>query len=276
MVKSLQQTMTLHNGIEMPYVGLGVYKMEDKEEAVHAIETAIKVGYRSIDTAWFYQNEDAVGEAVRNAAIPREQLFITTKVWNDHQGYDSTLKVFENSLQNLQMDYVDLYLIHWPVKGKYLDTWKALERLYDEGVVKAIGVSNFQTHHLEDIFTHRNEKPVINQVELHPRLSQEPLRAFCQKHQIAVEAWSPLARARFLQDPTINEVAKKYGKSPAQVILRWHLQNEVIIIPKSVTPARIKENADLFDFELSADDMDKINKLNKNQRFGKHPDHFAF
>lgn len=276
MVKSLQQTMTLHNGIEIPYVGLGVYKMEDKEEAVHAIETAIKVGYRSIDTAWFYQNEDAVGEAVRNAAIPREQLFITTKVWNDHQGYDSTLKVFENSLQNLQMDYVDLYLIHWPVKGKYLDTWKALERLYDEGVVKAIGVSNFQTHHLEDIFTHRNEKPVINQVELHPRLSQEPLRAFCQKHQIAVEAWSPLARARFLQDPTINEVAKKYGKSPAQVILRWHLQNEVIIIPKSVTPARIKENADLFDFELSADDMDKINKLNKNQRFGKHPDHFAF
>ena len=276
MVKSLQQTMTLHNGIEMPYVGLGVYKMEDKEEAVHAIETAIKVGYRSIDTAWFYQNEDAVGEAVRNAAIPREQLFITTKVWNDHQGYDSTLKVFENSLQNLQMDYVDLYLIHWPVKGKYLDTWKALERLYDEGVVKAIGVSNFQTHHLEDIFTHRNEKPVINQVELHPRLSQEPLRASCQKHQIAVEAWSPLARARFLQDPTINEVAKKYGKSPAQVILRWHLQNEVIIIPKSVTPARIKENADLFDFELSADDMDKINKLNKNQRFGKHPDHFAF
>ncbi len=275
-MKSLQQTMTLHNGIEMPYVGLGVYKMEDKEEAVHAIETAIKVGYRSIDTAWFYQNEDAVGEAVRNAAIPREQLFITTKVWNDHQGYDSTLKVFENSLQNLQMDYVDLYLIHWPVKGKYLDTWKALERLYDEGVVKAIGVSNFQTHHLEDIFTHRNEKPVINQVELHPRLSQEPLRAFCQKHQIAVEAWSPLARARFLQDPTINEVAKKYGKSPAQVILRWHLQNEVIIIPKSVTPARIKENADLFDFELSADDMDKINKLNKNQRFGKHPDHFAF
>ena len=213
---------------------------------------------------------------MRNAAIPREQLFITTKVWNDHQGYDSTLKVFENSLQNLQMDYVDLYLIHWPVKGKYLDTWKALERLYDEGVVKAIGVSNFQTHHLEDIFTHRNEKPVINQVELHPRLSQEPLRAFCQKHQIAVEAWSPLARARFLQDPTINEVAKKYGKSPAQVILRWHLQNEVIIIPKSVTPARIKENADLFDFELSADDMDKINKLNKNQRFGKHPDHFAF
>ena len=276
MVKSLQQTMTLHNGIEMPYVGLGVYKMEDKEEAVHAIETAIKVGYRSIDTAWFYQNEDAVGEAVRNAAIPREQLFITTKVWNDHQGYDSTLKVFENSLQNLQMDYVDLYLIHWPVKGKYLDTWKALERLYDEGVVKAIGVSNFQTHHLEDIFTHRNEKPVINQVELHPRLSQEPLRAFCQKHQIAVEAWSPLARARFLQDPTINEVAKKYGKSPAQVILRWHLQNGVVIIPKSVTPARIKENADLFDFELSADDMDKINKLNKNQRFGKHPDHFAF
>lgn len=275
-MKSLQQTMTLHNGIEIPYVGLGVYKMEDKEEAVHAIETAIKVGYRSIDTAWFYQNEDAVGEAVRNAAIPREQLFITTKVWNDHQGYDSTLKVFENSLQNLQMDYVDLYLIHWPVKGKYLDTWKALERLYDEGVVKAIGVSNFQTHHLEDIFTHRNEKPVINQVELHPRLSQEPLRAFCQKHQIAVEAWSPLARARFLQDPTINEVAKKYGKSPAQVILRWHLQNEVIIIPKSVTPARIKENADLFDFELSADDMDKINKLNKNQRFGKHPDHFAF
>src|SRR5699024_5223253 len=150
------------------------------------------------------------------------------------------------------------------------------ERLYDEGVVKAIGVSNFQTHHLEDIFTHRNEKPVINQVELHPRLSQEPLRAFCQKHQIAVEAWSPLARARFLQDPTINEVAKKYGKPPAQVILRWHLQNEAIIIPKSVTPARNKENADLFDFELSADDIDKINKLNKNQRFGKHPDHFAF
>jgi diketogulonate reductase-like aldo/keto reductase len=277
MVSSLQDQVTLHNGVKMPYVGLGVYKMTDKEETINAVKAAIDYGYRMVDTAAFYQNEDAVGKAVKESGLSREEIFITSKVWNSDQGYDSTLRACERSLKELDMDYLDLYLIHWPVKEKYLDTWRAMERLYKEGVVRAIGVSNFHIHHLENLMANSQEKPVINQVELHPHLSQEELRAFCRDHEIVVEAWSPLARARILdQEPILKEIAQHHGKTEAQVILRWHLQNEVVIIPKSVHPERIKENADLFDFQLTREEMAKINSLNKNHRYGSDPDNFNF
>ncbi|MBS4177556.1 aldo/keto reductase [Lederbergia citrea] len=276
MVKNLQDTITLHNGIKMPYVGLGVYKMEDRQEAVHAIHHAIDYGYRSIDTAHIYQNERVVGEAIKDSRVARADLFLTTKVWNYDQGYDSTLKAFEASLKGLNMDYIDLYLIHWPVKPKYLDTWRALERLYDEKLVRAIGVSNFQIHHLEDLAAHSNEKPVINQIECHPRLTQEKLREYCNEHSIAVEAWSPIAKGRLLEEPTLNHIASKHGKTSVQIILRWHLQNGTVIIPKSVREERIKENADLFDFELSLSEMNDISALNLNERIGADPDNFDF
>jgi methylglyoxal/glyoxal reductase len=276
MLKNLQSKKTLHNGIEIPYVGLGVFQMKDPRETVEAVKTAIDSGYLSVDTAAVYENEESVGEGVKESRTRREDLFITSKVWNSDQGYDTTLKAFETSLKKLDMDYMDLYLIHWPVEGKYNDTWKALERLYSEGLVKSIGVSNFHQHHLEDLMKNSNEKPVINQIECHPRLNQEKLRAFCQEENIAVEAWSPIAQGRVLDEPTLKQIAEKHGKSSAQVILRWHLQNDVVIIPKSVHANRIKENADLFNFELSTDEMNQINDLNQDERFGPDPDNFDF
>jgi methylglyoxal/glyoxal reductase len=276
MLKNLQSTKTLHNGIEIPYVGLGVYQMKDPSETVQAVRTAIESGYRSIDTAAIYDNEESVGQGVKEGGVAREELFITSKVWNSDQGYDTTLKAFETSLKKLEMDYLDLYLIHWPVEGKYNDTWKALERLYNEGLVKSIGVSNFHPHHLEDLMKNGKEKPVLNQIELHPRLNQEKIREFCASHNIAIEAWSPIAQGRVLDEPTLNHIAEKHGKSAAQVILRWHLQNDVIIIPKSVHEKRIKENAGLFNFELSLEEMNQINQLNLDERFGPDPDNFDF
>jgi methylglyoxal/glyoxal reductase len=276
MLKNLQSKKTLHNGIEIPYVGLGVFQMKDPRETVEAVKTAIDSGYLSVDTAAVYENEESVGEGVKESRARREDLFITSKVWNSDQGYDTTLTAFETSLKKLDMDYMDLYLIHWPVEGKYNDTWKALERLYSEGLVKSIGVSNFHQHHLEDLMKNSNEKPVINQIECHPRLNQEKLRAFCQEENIAVEAWSPIAQGRVLDEPTLKQIAEKHGKSSAQVILRWHLQNDVVIIPKSVHANRIKENADLFNFELSTDEMNQINDLNQDERFGPDPDNFDF
>ncbi|MEH7884634.1 aldo/keto reductase [Bacillus sp. JJ1609] len=268
--------VVLHNGVEIPAFGLGVYKVEEGSQIDETIQNALDLGYRLIDTASFYMNEEGVGRAIRNSSIPREELFITTKVWNSDQGYESTLKAFETSMEKLGLDYLDLYLVHWPVKGQYIETWRALEKLYREGRVKAIGVSNFKIHHLEDLLMHSEEKPVVNQVELHPLFSQENLREFCQLHEIKVEAWSPLSRGRFLDEPALKKIADSHNKSSAQVILRWHLQNQIIAIPKSVTPSRLKENADIFEFELTQAEMEMIDALNQNQRFGADPDNIDF
>ncbi|WP_019120978.1 aldo/keto reductase [Brevibacillus massiliensis] len=275
MAKHVADCTTLHNGVKMPWLGLGVWKVTDGEQVEHAVSAAISAGYRSIDTAAVYGNEEGVGRAIAGCGVPREELFITTKVWNTDQGYESTLQAFEVSRKKLGLEYVDLYLIHWPVKGKYKDTWRALEKLYKDGLVRAIGVSNFHVHHLEDLLADSEIKPMVDQVEYHPLLSQQELRSFCRSQQIQLEAWSPLMQGN-LDNPTLAELGKKYGKSPAQIVLRWDLQNEVVTIPKSVNEKRIIENKDIFDFELSAEDMEKINQLNQNKRFGADPDNFNF
>ena len=279
-MKHLQSTTTLHNGVEMPWFGLGVFKVEDGPELVEAVKSAIKAGYRSIDTAAIYGNEKAVGEGIRagikEAGISREDLFITSKVWNSDQGYETTLAAYEESLKKLELDYLDLYLVHWPVEGKYKDTWRALETLYKEKRVRAIGVSNFQIHHLQDVLADAEMKPMINQVEYHPRLTQKELQAFCKEQGIQMEAWSPLMQGQLLDNETLQEIAHKYGKTTAQIILRWDLQNEVVTIPKSTKEHRIIANADVFNFELTKEDMEKIDALNQNHRVGPDPDNFDF
>ncbi|WP_110928195.1 aldo/keto reductase [Bacillus massiliglaciei] len=276
----LQDTTALHNGVNMPRLGLGVFKVEEGPELVNAVKFAIKHGYRSIDTAAIYGNEEGVGQAIREgikeAAITREDLFVTSKVWNSDLGYESTLAAYETSLQKLGLDYLDLYLIHWPVEGKYKDAWCALETLYKEGKVRAIGVSNFQVHHLEDLMKEAEIKPMINQVEYHPRLTQKEVQAYCKEQGIQMEAWSPLMQGELLDHPELQEIAKAYQKSVAQVIIRWDLQNGVVTIPKSTKEHRIVENADVFDFELSAEEMQKIEALNQNHRVGPDPDNFDF
>lgn len=280
MVKNLQDTTTLHNGVKMPWFGLGVFKVEEGPELVNAVKYAIKHGYRSIDTAAIYQNEAGVGQAIREgieeAGISREDLFITSKVWNSDLGYESTLAAYETSLNKLGLDYLDLYLIHWPVEGKYKDAWRALETLYKEGKVRAIGVSNFQVHHLEDLLKDAEIKPMINQVEYHPRLTQLEVKTFCQDNGIQLEAWSPLMQGQLLDQPVLKDIANKYNKTVPQVILRWDLQNGVVTIPKSTKEHRIVENANIFDFELTNEDMELINSLNQNLRVGPDPDNFDF
>ncbi|MCZ2258271.1 aldo/keto reductase [Sporosarcina sp. G11-34] len=280
MMKNLQSTTTLQNGVEMPWLGLGVFKVEEGPELVNAVKTAITHGYRSVDTAAIYGNEVGVGQGIREAlkeiSITRKELFVTSKVWNSELGYESTIAAYEESLTKLGLDYLDLYLIHWPVTGKYKEAWRALETLYKEGRVKAIGVSNFQIHHLEDLMKDAEIKPMVNQVEYHPRLTQKELQAFCQQHDIQLEAWSPLMQGQLLDNTDLQEIADKYGKSVAQVILRWDLQNGVITIPKSTKEHRIAENASVFDFELMADDMKRIDSLNENHRVGPDPDNFDF
>ena len=272
----LQSTKKLANGVEMPIFGLGVYKMTEPQETVEAITKALQVGYRAIDTAALYYNEEQVGEAIRHSGVPREEIFVTTKVWNTDQGYDNTLRAFEVSLKKLGMDYIDLYLTHWPVEGKYPETYRAIERLYEEKLIRVPGVSNHHEQHLTEVLKVAQTPPMVNQVEVHPYLSQEPLRVFCKEHGIAVTAWSPLGRGGVLHDEAIVQVGEKHGKSPAQVVLRWHIQNDILVIPKSVTPSRIKENADIFDFELTPDDMKVLNGLNRNKRFGQNPENFHF
>lgn len=278
--KNLQDTTTLNNGVKMPWLGLGVFKVEEGPELVNAVKTAIKHGYRSIDTAAIYGNEEGVGngiqEGLKEADISREDLFVTSKVWNEDLGYESTLAAYETSLKKLGLDYLDLYLIHWPVEGKYKDAWRALETLYKEGRVKAIGVSNFQVHHLEDLMKDAEIKPVINQVELHPRLTQKELKAFCQDNNIQLEAWSPLMQGQLLDNEVLKEIAAKHNKSVAQVIVRWDLQNGIMTIPKSTKEHRIVENVDLFDFELTQEELEVIDGLNQNHRVGPDPDNFDF
>ncbi|MCB5240042.1 aldo/keto reductase [Niallia circulans] len=265
--------VTLNNGLKMPQLGFGVWQVAD-EQATSAVAKALEVGYRSIDTAMIYKNEKGVGKAIKESSVPREELFITTKVWNSDQGYENTLKAFDESLERLGLEYVDLYLIHWPTPqfDGYVDTYKALEKLYKDGKVKAIGVCNFEIEHLERILNECEVKPVLNQVECHPYLAQKELKEYCAKHDIFVEAWSPLDQGgKVLQDEVIKNIADAHKKTPAQVVLRWHLQNHTIVIPKSVTPSRIEENFQVFDFELDVNEVNSINQLNINRRKGSHP-----
>ncbi|MED1818828.1 glyoxal/methylglyoxal reductase [Bacillus subtilis] len=276
MPTSLKDTVKLHNGVEMPWFGLGVFKVENGNEATESVKAAIKNGYRSIDTAAIYKNEEGVGIGIKESGVAREELFITSKVWNEDQGYETTLAAFEKSLERLQLDYLDLYLIHWPGKDKYKDTWRALEKLYKDGKIRAIGVSNFQVHHLEELLKDAEIKPMVNQVEFHPRLTQKELRDYCKAQGIQLEAWSPLMQGQLLDNEVLTQIAEKHNKSVAQVILRWDLQHGVVTIPKSIKEHRIIENADIFDFELSQEDMDKIDALNKDKRVGPNPDELLF
>ncbi|UII23321.1 aldo/keto reductase [Fulvivirga ligni] len=274
-ISDVQGTVTLHNGVQMPYLGLGVYKAKDGKEVINAIHSAFDCGYRAIDTAAMYKNEAGVGEAVNSHKLDRKDVFVTTKVWNSDQGYDKTIKAFESSLNELNLEYLDLYLIHWPVKGKYKETWKALETLYNDGKIKAIGVSNFLIDQLEDLMGSSDIVPMVNQFEFHPKLIQQDLINFCQKHQIQPQAWSPLMQGD-LNHATLKEIGARHNKTAAQVILRWDLQKGMATIPKSTNPGRIKENSDIFDFELSEEDIQTIDQLNQNRRLGPNPANFNF
>ncbi|MFF3946339.1 aldo/keto reductase [Streptomyces sp. NPDC001902] len=267
--------ITLNNGVTMPQLGFGVFQVPDADTAA-AVTSALESGYRSIDTAAIYGNEAGVGQALAASGIARDELFVTTKLWNGDQGYDSTLAAFDASLAKLGLDHVDLYLIHWPAPARdtYLDTWRAFERIHAEGRARAIGVSNFQPAHLQRLIDNGDVVPAVNQVELHPQLQQAELRAFHARHGIATEAWSPLAQGAVLKDPVITGIAGRLGRTPAQVILRWHLQLGNVVIPKSVTPERIRENLDVFDFALSDADVAAITALDNGTRIGPDPDAF--
>lgn len=257
----------------MPQLGFGVYKVSN-DEAVTAVSEAFAAGYRAIDTAAFYDNEVGVGKSISQSGLKREDIFITTKVWNNMHGYEKTLQAFEESLEKLGLDYIDLYLIHWPCPdfNLYVETYKALEHLYKEGKVRAIGVCNFHIEHLQTLINQCDVVPAVNQVECHPYFQQKELKDFCYENGIYVESWGPLHQGgELLQDEVIGQLAKDYGKTPAQIVLRWHLEENSIVIPKSVTPSRIKENIDVFDFELSQADMDKIASINRNERKGREP-----
>lgn len=279
MITSLADTVTLNNGTKIPGMGLGVFQIPD-EETAKVVEEGIINGYRLIDTAQIYGNESGTGAGIKAGlaatGLNREDLFVTSKVWNAHISYDETIQAFNDSLERLGLDYLDLYLIHWPGNNSYKESWQALETLYAEGKVKAIGVSNFQVHHLEELLKDAEIKPMVNQVEFHPRLTQKELRDYCKAQGIQLEAWSPLMQGQLLDNEVLTQIAEKHNKSVAQVILRWDLQHEVVTIPKSIKEHRIIENADIFDFELSQEDMDKIDALNKDERVGPNPDELLF
>ncbi|MEK2474491.1 aldo/keto reductase [Streptomyces noursei] len=266
-------SITLNNDVTMPQLGFGVWQIPD-DEAFTAVSHALEAGYRSIDTAAIYGNEEGTGKALGASGIAREDLFVTTKLWNSEQGYDSTLRAFDASLAKLGLEYVDLYLIHWPLPARdtYVDTYKAFEKIYSEGRAKAIGVSNFFPAHLERLLGETSVVPAVNQIELHPQLQQAESRAFHARHGIATEAWSPLGQGKgLLTDPTIAKIADKHGRTPAQVVLRWHLQVGNVVIPKSATPSRIRENFDVFGFELDGEDLSAVAGLDSGNRLGPDP-----
>jgi 2,5-diketo-D-gluconate reductase A len=269
-------TITLDNGVEIPQLGLGVWQIED-EIVTDVVATAFEAGYRHIDTAAIYGNEAGVGRAIAASDLPRDELFITTKLWNNDQGYDSTLKAFDTSLERLGLEYLDLYLIHWQSlkRDKYVDTWKAFEQLYADKRVRAIGVSNFHEPALRRLFEETTIRPAVNQIELHPALPQDELRAFNAENDIVTQAWSPLAQGELLSQPALKTLADKHGKTPAQVVIRWHLQLGNVVIPKSKTPSRIQENFAVFDFQLDNDDMAAIADLETGVRTGADPDVFG-
>lgn len=276
MTNNINDCTCLNNGLEMPWLGFGVFQMGDGAEVERAIAHALEVGYRSIDTATVYRNETGVGKALRESGIPREDIFLTTKVWNDDQREQRVLAAFEESLDRLDTEYVDLYLVHWPVKGCYKETWVEMEKIYESGRAKAIGVSNFLIKHLEDLLGDSNVVPSVNQIEFHPRLVQPELLAFCKKQQIQVEAWSPLMQGHVTIEPVLQQLAEKYGKTPAQIVLRWDLQHGVVTIPKSSQAARISENARIFDFVLSDEDIKLLDALDEEKHFGPDPANFNF
>lgn len=269
-------TITLNDGVEIPQLGFGNFQVaEDQAEAV--VSAALEAGYRSIDTARIYDNERATGAAIAASGIPRDELFVTTKLWNSDQGFDSTLAAFEGSRARLGLDVVDCYLIHWPTSDQAArhETWRALEQLLADGAVRSIGVSNFHVHHLEALLDAFDIVPAMNQVELHPYLQQKQLRAFHAQHGIATEAWGPLGQGKLLDEPTIAKIAARLDRSVAQVMLRWHLDIGNVVIPKSATQSRIVENFDVLDIELTSDDLDAINALDRSERFGPDPDSFG-
>lgn len=269
-------SIVLNDGNVIPQLGFGVFLVPD-DEVSQAVTAALEAGYRSIDTAAVYGNEAGTGRAIREFGLPRDEIYVTSKVWNADQGFDSTLRAFDASLERLGLEYLDLYLIHWPVPAadRYVDTFRALQALKTQGRVRSIGVSNFSQAHLERLIAETGEIPAVNQIELHPRMAQRELRAFHAANAIATEAWGPLGQGTLLDDQTIASIAGAVGRTPAQVIIRWHLQLGNIVIPKSVTPARIAENFDVFNFELSRDQVDAINALNTDSRVGENPDTFA-
>lgn len=264
----------LNNGYKMPYLGLGVYKSKAGKETEDAVLAALKNGYRHIDTASFYDNEESVGNAILKSEISRDSIFVTSKVWNSDQGYQNTKKAFETSLKKLQLEYLDLYLIHWPVPDTLIETWRALEELYTAGKVKAIGLCNCLEHQIDEILENGNITPMVLQNECHPRLVQQHMIDYCRSKNIQYEAWSPLMRGQILAHPFLKKIAKKYRKSVAQVIIRWDLQKGIVTIPKSVHENRIKENINVFDFELTSEEIQEIDLLDNNERTGAHPDHF--
>jgi len=273
---NITSKVKLNNGIEMPMLGLGVFLSKEGTEVENAVKVALQNGYRHIDTAAIYKNERGVGKAIKESGVSREDIFLTSKVWNSDQGYTTTMSAFEESLEKLQTDYLDLYLIHWPKGKRSVESWKALEEIYKNGRVKAIGISNFLVHHLEDFLPECKIMPMVNQYEFHPELMQPDLLEYCRKHGIQPEAWSPIMKGRVNDVPLMQELAAKYNKTPVQIVLRWDLQTGVVTIPKSVTPERIISNANIFDFELNDEDMVKINGLDKNGRIGGHPDFITF
>ncbi len=275
-MRTINDCAVLHNGVKLPWLGFGVFQIPQTEDGVQMLQWAFEAGYRSIDTAMVYFNEETVGKAVKQSSLKREDLFITTKVWNRDQGYESTLAAFDASLKRLQLDYLDMYLIHWPEKGKFKDTWRAMEKLYQDGRVRAIGVCNFLVHHLNELLPDVKIVPMVNQVEFHPRLQSPELHNFCRQHNIQLEAWAPIMKGQVMDILELQELGKKYGKTPVQISLNWMIHRNVVAIPKSSKRERIFENADIFDFELTTEEMRTVDWLNHNLRIGEDPDNYDF